>query len=53
MREFLSVIGEVLLVLTGGVLLAVVMYFAVVIGALLIGALVLVLLARAAARFIP
>lgn len=53
MREALGVLGSALMVLVGGVLLAVAVYFVAVIGAVLVGMLVVVWLARATARFIP
>jgi len=53
MRELVNVVGSAIGVLAGGILLALALYFAVVIGTVLLGMLLVVLLARAAARFMP
>jgi hypothetical protein len=51
MRDVVSAVGGAIGVLAGGVLLAVALYFLVVIGAVLLGVLLMMVLARAAARF--
>jgi hypothetical protein len=53
MRELVKVVGSAIGVLAGGLLLALVLYLAVVVGAVLLGMVLVVLLAKAAARLIP